>query len=65
MILLCCKEIDQDKKKNAVMNKRLINRNRKPKLQLNGRIFMQDVLEVIPLQDSGKSEDSSRLEHTD
>ncbi|KAF1997405.1 hypothetical protein P154DRAFT_537226 [Amniculicola lignicola CBS 123094] len=53
MILLCCKEINPNKQKNRMMNKPLTNKNGKPKLQLKGRIFMQNVTETISLQKPG------------
>ncbi|KAF2020711.1 hypothetical protein BU24DRAFT_7134 [Aaosphaeria arxii CBS 175.79] len=53
MILLCCKEINPNKQKNRMMNKPLVNKNGKPKLQLKGRIFMQNVTETISLQKPG------------
>ncbi|KAF2178292.1 hypothetical protein K469DRAFT_599713 [Zopfia rhizophila CBS 207.26] len=53
MILLCCKELNPNKQKNRMMNKPLTNRNGKPKLQLKGRIFMQNVTETISLQKPG------------
>ncbi|KAF2116371.1 Pleckstrin homology domain-containing protein [Lophiotrema nucula] len=51
MILLCCKEINPKKLKNS--NKSAFNKNGKPKLQLKGRIFMQNVTETISLQKPG------------
>jgi len=53
MILLCCKEINPNKQKNRVMNKPSLGRNGKNKLQLKGRIFMQNVTETISLQKPG------------
>ncbi|KAF2866971.1 Pleckstrin homology domain-containing protein [Massariosphaeria phaeospora] len=52
MILLCCKEMNPNKKKNTMMNKP-VTKNGKPKLQLKGRIFMQNVTETISLQKPG------------
>lgn len=54
MILLCCKELNPNKQKNRMMNKPLTNKNGKLKLQLKGRIFMQNVTETISLQKPGK-----------
>lgn len=50
MILLCCKEIKPNSKK--MMNKPT-TKNGKAKLQLKGRIFMQNVTETISLQKPG------------
>ncbi|GME44008.1 hypothetical protein GTA08_BOTSDO11807 [Neofusicoccum parvum] len=48
MILLCCKEINPNKQKNKLMsNKQLYDKRGKPKLQLKGRIFMQNVTDAI------------------
>ena len=48
-ILLCCKEINPNKAKNKMLssNKPLVDKKGKPKLQLKGRIFMQNVTDVI------------------
>ncbi|KAI9664716.1 MAG: hypothetical protein M1821_006164 [Bathelium mastoideum] len=46
-ILLCCKEMNPNKQKNKLMNKPVVDRKGKPKLQLKGRIFMQNVTETI------------------
>lgn len=53
MILLCCKELSAKKAKN--MNRSATAKNGKPKLQLKGRIFMQNVTETISLQKPGKA----------
>jgi cell division control protein 24 len=50
MILLCCKEINPQKAKNRM---KPLAKNGKPKLQLKGRIFMQNVTETISLQKPG------------
>jgi hypothetical protein len=50
MILLCCKEINPNKPKNRM---KASAKNGKPKLQLKGRIFMQNVTETISLQKPG------------
>lgn len=50
MILLCCKEINPNKPKNRMKTSA---KNGKPKLQLKGRIFMQNVTETISLQKPG------------
>lgn len=50
-ILLCCKEIDPNKPKNKMLatKKPLVDKKGKPKLQLKGRIFMQNVTDVVTL----------------
>ncbi|KAF2231214.1 hypothetical protein EV356DRAFT_452365 [Viridothelium virens] len=52
-ILLCCKEMNPNKQKNKLMNKPAVDRRGKPKLQLKGRIFMQNVTETISLAKPG------------
>lgn len=51
MILLCCKEINPKKVRGGV---KPLAKNGKPKLQLKGRIFMQNVTETISLQKPGE-----------
>ncbi|KAL9125120.1 MAG: hypothetical protein Q9217_005628 [Psora testacea] len=48
-ILLCCKEINPNKPKNKMLgnNKPLVDKKGQPKLQLKGRIFMQNVTDVL------------------
>ncbi|EAT85992.2 hypothetical protein SNOG_06161 [Parastagonospora nodorum SN15] len=53
MILLCCKEINVNKPKNKMSTRTLVTKDGKPKLQLKGRIFMQNVTETISLQKPG------------
>ena len=53
MILLCCKELSAKKAKN--MNRTQVTKTGKPKLQLKGRIFMQNVTETVSLQKPGMS----------
>ena len=53
-ILLCCKDIDLSKPKNKLSNKQLVDKRGKPKLQLKGRIFMQNVTDLISLAKPGK-----------
>ena len=53
-ILLCCKDIDLTKPKNKLSNKQLTDKRGKPKLQLKGRIFMQNVTDLISLAKPGK-----------
>ncbi|KAF2154680.1 hypothetical protein K461DRAFT_266070 [Myriangium duriaei CBS 260.36] len=45
-ILLCCKDIDPNKAKNKMKGRPMVDKKGKPKLQLKGRIFMQNVTEV-------------------
>ncbi|KZF24866.1 hypothetical protein L228DRAFT_57551 [Xylona heveae TC161] len=54
-ILLCCKEINPNKQKNKIMgtNKPLVDKKGKLRLQLKGRIFMQNVTEIISLAKPG------------
>ncbi|KAK5111378.1 hypothetical protein LTR62_005219 [Meristemomyces frigidus] len=59
-ILLCCKDIDPLKPKNVMSKRGLVERSTgKPKLQLKGRIFMQNVTEVVSLAKPGKSSSSN------
>lgn len=48
-ILLCCKEINPNKPKNKMLgtNKPLTDKKGKLRLQLKGRIFMQNVTDVV------------------
>lgn len=48
-ILLCCNEINLNKPKNRVLKQPLVDKKGKPKLQLKGRIFMQNVTDVVTL----------------
>lgn len=52
-ILLCCKDIDLSKPKNKLSNKQLLDKRGKPKLQLKGRIFMQNVTDLVQLAKPG------------
>lgn len=45
MILLCCKEMNTKKEKNK--NKQSTDRRGRTKLQLKGRIFMQNVTDTV------------------
>jgi hypothetical protein len=47
MILLCCKEMNANKQKNKVLGKNLLDSKGRPKLQLKGRIFMQNVTDTV------------------
>ena len=53
-ILLCCKEINPNKPKNKMLGntKPLVDKKGKPRLQLKGRIFMQNVTDVISVNRS-------------
>ncbi|KAF2460404.1 hypothetical protein BDY21DRAFT_164177 [Lineolata rhizophorae] len=53
MILLCCKEIDVTKQKNKRRDLPLVDKRGKPRLQLKGRIFMQNVTEIVSLSKPG------------
>lgn len=55
-ILLCCKDIDPSKPKNKLSNKPLVDKRGKPKLQLKGRIFMQNVTDLVSLAKPGMDE---------
>ncbi|KAI9700073.1 MAG: hypothetical protein M1836_002607 [Candelina mexicana] len=54
-ILLCCKEINPTKQKNKIMgtNKPAVDKKGKPRLELRGRIFMQNVTDVMYQQKPG------------
>ena len=54
-ILLCCKEINPNKQKNKMLgnNKSILDKKGKPRLQLKGRIFMQNVTDVMSLSKIG------------
>jgi len=52
-ILLCCKNIDVTKPKYKPTNKTAIDNRGKPKLQLKGRIFMQNVTDLVSLAKPG------------
>lgn len=51
-ILLCCKEMQASKKKN--IGKQLQDKKGRPKLQLKGRIFMQNVTDTIVTSKPGE-----------
>ena len=57
-ILLCCKEVNPNKPKNKMLGntKPLVDKKGKPRLQLKGRIFMQNVTDVISVVRSGMFE---------
>jgi cell division control protein 24 len=47
MILLCCKEVKSASQKNKMIGKPIVDRKGRPKLQLKGRIFMQNVTDTV------------------
>jgi hypothetical protein len=47
MILLCCKEVNASKQKNKMMGRPMVDKKGRPKLQLKGRIFMQNVTDTV------------------
>jgi cell division control protein 24 len=49
-ILLCCKEINPNKTKNRLQGKSGTTKQGKAKLQLKGRIFIQNICDVVQLQ---------------
>ncbi|KAG8530920.1 uncharacterized protein KY384_004277 [Bacidia gigantensis] len=55
-ILLCCKEFNLSKQKNKMLgnSKTLVDKRGKPKLQLKGRIFMQNVTDVLTISKADK-----------
>lgn len=54
-ILLCCKDINVNKQKNKMLgnSKSLVDKKGQPKLQLKGRIFMQNVTDVATVSKIG------------
>ncbi|KXL45960.1 hypothetical protein M433DRAFT_66417 [Acidomyces richmondensis BFW] len=52
-ILLCCKDIDPNKAKNKMSVSKSSAVRGKPKLQLKGRIFMQNVTDLVSLAKPG------------
>ncbi|MCJ1476572.1 hypothetical protein MMC13_005238 [Lambiella insularis] len=54
-ILLCCKDINPNKAKNRLGNKN-VDKKGKPRLQLKGRIFMQNVTDILQYTKSGKEQ---------
>jgi hypothetical protein len=47
MILLCCKEMNVNKQKNKMMGKNMVDKKGRARLQLKGRIFMQNVTDTV------------------
>lgn len=54
-ILLCCKEVNPNKPKNKMLGntRPLVDKRGKLRLQLKGRIFMQNVTDVVSVNRSG------------
>lgn len=52
-ILLCCKDIDRNKPKNKMSTRQLVDKRGRPKMQLKGRIFMQNVTDVVKASKPG------------
>lgn len=59
-ILLCCKDIDPNKAKNKMSVSKSSGVRGKPKLQLKGRIFMQNVTDLVSLAKPGREHISVR-----
>jgi Pleckstrin homology domain len=55
MILLCCKEVNASKQKNKMMGRPMVDKKGRPKLQLKGRIFMQNVTDTVCSSKQGLS----------
>jgi cell division control protein 24 len=55
MILLCCKEVKSANQKNKMIGKSIVDRKGRPKLQLKGRIFMQNVTDTVASVKPGMS----------
>ncbi|USW51993.1 Putative DH domain, PB1 domain, pleckstrin domain, PH-like domain superfamily [Septoria linicola] len=64
-ILLCCKNIDPSKPKNKLSNKPMVDNKGKPKLQLKGRIFMQNVTDLVSLAKPGMQSPTALRIRTD
>jgi cell division control protein 24 len=54
MILLCCKEVKSANQKNKMIGKPIVDRKGRPKLQLKGRIFMQNVTDTVASAKPGR-----------
>ena len=65
-ILLCCKEINPNKPKNRVLgnSRPLTDKKGKLRLQLKGRIFMQNVTDVVSLNNVECHFDGSLLQYS-
>ncbi|CAK1364681.1 Rho guanine nucleotide exchange factor scd1 [Cercospora beticola] len=64
-ILLCCKNIDPSKPKNKLSNKPMVDNKGKPKLQLKGRIFMQNVTDLVSLAKPGMQSSTALMVKSD
>ena len=53
-ILLCCKEINPNKPKNKIKGTAPVDKKGRPRLQLKGRIFMQNVTDTSSNSRPGK-----------
>ena len=57
-IILCCKEIGPSSKKNSKSNSIISTKRqsakKKPDLQLKGRIFINNVMETVPVAKNGE-----------
>jgi hypothetical protein len=54
-ILLCCKEMNASKQKNKVLGTKTVDKKGRPRLQLKGRIFMQNVTDTVTFIKPGLS----------
>jgi cell division control protein 24 len=54
MILLCCKEVKSANQKNKMIGRPILDKKGRPKLQLKGRIFMQNVTDTVTSAKPGK-----------
>ena len=65
-ILLCCKEINPNKPKNKMLgnNKPPLDNKGRLRLQLKGRIFMQNVTDVLSFVKTGELTDSLSVRST-
>jgi cell division control protein 24 len=52
-ILLCCKDIDRNKPKNKISTRQMVDKRGRLKMQLKGRIFMQNVTDVVKASKPG------------
>ena len=61
-IKLCAKEVDLSKAKNKMKVRSLVDKKGRPKLHLKGRIFLQNVTDVVSASKQGKV-DKNRTIH--
>jgi hypothetical protein len=64
MILLCCKEMNVNKPKNKMMGRQLVDKTGRARLQLKGRIFMQNVTDTVTSSKPGKRRRKIRSDFT-